>query len=245
MARNFRDFCCDPFKSHMHRIYSYLRVAMITEHHSLCIRSGDLACCNCLCKLNPEIAFVDTSSGSHPTQAVVGPSNSSSQHGAGPSSPNSQHGAGPSSPNSQHGAGPSSPNSQHGAGPSSPNSQHGAGPSSPNSQHGAGPSSPNSQHGAGPSSPNSQHGAGPSSPNSQHGAGPSSPNSQHGAGPSTHESAPSSVLSTCTPVKTEDSNNDEQLELFKANETLVLHGISPTRKRAMQSKKSFAEKMMR
>eukprot|EP00731_Ephydatia_muelleri_P038192 Em0676g1a len=93
--------------------------------------------------------------------------------------------------------------------------------------------------------PNSQHGAGPSSPNSQHGAGPSSPNSQHGAGPSTHESAPSSVLSTCTPVKTEDSNNDEQLELFKANETLVLHGISPTRKRAMQSKKSFAEKMMR
>ena len=33
---------------------------MIIEHHSLCIRSRDLACCNCLRKLNPEIAFVDT-----------------------------------------------------------------------------------------------------------------------------------------------------------------------------------------
>ena len=71
-----RDFCCDPFKSHTRRIYSYLRVvpsAIITEHHSLCIRSGDLACCNCLRKirkLNPEIALVDTSSGSSLTQAV-------------------------------------------------------------------------------------------------------------------------------------------------------------------------------
>ena len=154
MARNFRYFCCDPFKSHTRRIYSYLRVvpaAMITEHHSLCIRSGDLACCNCLRKirkLNPEIAFVDTSSGSRLTQAVVGPSNSSSQRGAGPSSPSSQHSGGPSR------------------------------------------------------------------------------SSEEGAGPSILESAPNSVLSTCTPVQTEDSDNDEQLELFKANETLVLHEIS-------------------
>ena len=42
----------------------YIRVvpaAIITEHHSLCIRNRDLACCNCLRKirkLNPEIAFV-------------------------------------------------------------------------------------------------------------------------------------------------------------------------------------------
>ena len=101
MARNFRDFCCDALKSHTRRIYSYLRVvpaAMITEHHSLCIRSGDLACCSCLRKirkLNPEIAFVDTSSSSSLTQVVVGPSNSSSQHGASPSR-SSQVGAGPS-----------------------------------------------------------------------------------------------------------------------------------------------------
>ena len=67
--------------SHTRRIYSYLRVvpaAMITEHHSLCIRSGDLACCNCLrkmFKLNPEMVFVGTSTGSSLTQAVVGPSN--------------------------------------------------------------------------------------------------------------------------------------------------------------------------
>ena len=67
----------------MRHIYSYHRVvpaAMITENRSLCIRSGDLACCNCLRKirkLNPEIAFVGTctSSGSSLTQAVVGPSN--------------------------------------------------------------------------------------------------------------------------------------------------------------------------
>ena len=65
-----------PFKSHTCRIYSYLRVvpsAIITEHHSLCIRSGDLACCNCLRKIrkfNPEIALVDTSSGSSLTQAL-------------------------------------------------------------------------------------------------------------------------------------------------------------------------------
>ena len=52
----------------------YIRVvpaAIITEHHSLCIRNGD-------------IAFVDTSSGSSLTQAVVGPSSPSSQRGAGP-----------------------------------------------------------------------------------------------------------------------------------------------------------------
>ena len=55
---------------------------MITEHHSLSIRSGGLACCNCLRKLNPEIAFVDTSSGSSLKQAAVGPSSPSSQHGA-------------------------------------------------------------------------------------------------------------------------------------------------------------------
>ena len=79
----------------------YIRVvpaAIITEHHSLCIRNGDLACCNCLRKIRklyPEIAFVDTSSGSSLTQAVVGPSSPSCQHGAGPSSPSSQHGAGP------------------------------------------------------------------------------------------------------------------------------------------------------
>ena len=79
----------------------YIRVvpaAIITEHHSLCIRNGDLACCNCLRKirkLNPEIAFVDTSSGSSLTQAVVGPSSPSCQHGAGPISPSSQRGAGP------------------------------------------------------------------------------------------------------------------------------------------------------
>ena len=66
--------------SHTHHIYSYLRVipaAMITEHHSLCIRNRDLVCCNSLRKihkLNPEIAFVDTSSGSSLTQAVVCPS---------------------------------------------------------------------------------------------------------------------------------------------------------------------------
>ena len=61
---------------------------MITEHPSFCIRSGDIACCNCLrkiCKLNPEIAFVDTSSGSSLTHAVVGPNSPSSQHGTGPS----------------------------------------------------------------------------------------------------------------------------------------------------------------
>ena len=40
-----------------------------------------------------------------------------------------------------------------------------------------------------------------------------------------------------------DSDDDEQLELFKANETLVLHEISPARKRTMRSKKSFAEKI--
>eukprot|EP00731_Ephydatia_muelleri_P014605 Em0008g325a len=118
-------------------------------------------------KLNPEIAFVDTSSGSRLTQAVVGPSNSSSQRGAGPSSPSSQHSGGPSR------------------------------------------------------------------------------SSEEGAGPSILESAPNSVLSTCTPVQTEDSDNDEQLELFKANETFVLHEISPARKRTMRSKKSFAKKMMR
>ena len=42
-----------------------------------------------------------------------------------------------------------------------------------------------------------------SSPSSQHSAGPSR-SSQEGAGPSILESAPSSVLSTCTPVQTED-----------------------------------------
>ena len=36
-------------------------------------------------------------------------------------------------------------------------------------------------------------------------------------------------------MQTEDSDNDEQLELFKANETLILHGISPARKRTMRS----------
>ena len=46
-------------------------------------------------KLNPEIAFVDTSSGSSLTQAVVGPSSPSCQHGAGPSTSSSQRGAGP------------------------------------------------------------------------------------------------------------------------------------------------------
>ena len=126
MSTNFRDFYCDPLKSHTCRIYSYLCVlpaAMITEHPSLCIRSRDLACCNCLrkiCKLNPEIAFVDTrgaSSASSLFQAVflvalpAGPNSQgagSSSQGAGPSS----QGAGPSS----QGAGPSSP-SQEGAGP--------------------------------------------------------------------------------------------------------------------------------
>ena len=149
---NFRDFYCDPLKSRTRRIYSYLRVvpiAMITEHPSLCIRSRDLACCNCLRKirkLNPEIAFVDTRGASSLSQAVLSSSSSRSpsSQGAGPSS----QGAGPSS----QGAGPSS----QGAGPSS----QGAGPSSqvagPSSQ-GAGPSS----QGAGPSSP-SQEGAGPS-----------------------------------------------------------------------------------
>ena len=39
---NVRDFCCDPLKSH-----KYLRVVPA----SLCIRSGDLACFNCLRKI--------------------------------------------------------------------------------------------------------------------------------------------------------------------------------------------------
>ena len=77
MSTKFRDFCCDPLKSHTRRIYSYHRVvpaAMITEHPSLCIRSGDLACCNCLRKirkLNPEIAFVDTRGASSLSKAVL------------------------------------------------------------------------------------------------------------------------------------------------------------------------------
>ena len=226
---------------------------MITEHPSLCIRSGDLTCCNCLrkYKLNPEIAFVDTHGASSISQAVL--SSSPSQEGAGPSSQgssSSNQGAGPSSqgagPSSQ-GSGPSSQgssSSNQGAGPSS----QGAGPSSQgssSSNHGAGPSS----QGSGPSSPSkevvlnspSQQCAGPSSP-SQEGAGPSSP-SQEGAGPSTIGSAPSTMLNT--PIETEDSDIDEQLELLKANETLVLHGISPARKRTMRSNKALAKKLMR
>ena len=206
---------------------------MITEHPSLCIRSGDLTCCNCLrkYKLNPEIAFVDTHGASSVSQAVL--SSSPSQEGAGPSSQgssSSNQGAGPSS----QGAGPSS----QGSGPSSQgssSSNQGAGPSS----QGAGPSSQGSS--------SSNHGAGPSS----QGSGPSSPSkeivlnspSQEGAGPSTIGSAPSTMLNT--PVETEDSDIDEQLELLKANETLVLHGISPARKRTMRSNKALAKKLMR
>ena len=229
MSTNFRDFYCDPLKSHTRRIYSYLRVvpaAVITEHPSDCIRSGDLACCNCLQKirkLNPEIAFVDTCGASNLSQGVL--SSSRSQEGAGPSS----QGAGPSS----QGAGPSS----QGSGPSS----QGAGPSSqgsgPSSQ-GSGPSSP-SKEVAGLSSPSQQR-AGPNSP-SQEGVGPSSP-SQEGANSSTIGSAPSTMLSTL--VETEDSDIDEQLELLKANETLVLHGISPARKRIMRRNKALAKKLM-
>ena len=84
MSTNFRDFYCDPLKNHTRRIYSYLRVvpaAMITEHPSLCIRSRDLASCNCLCKLNPEIAFVDTHGASSLSQAVL-PSQACSHGGS-------------------------------------------------------------------------------------------------------------------------------------------------------------------
>eukprot|EP00731_Ephydatia_muelleri_P014922 Em0008g642a len=57
--------------------------------------------------------------------------------------------------------------------------------------------------------------------------------SEAGAGTSSLGSAPSSILGT--PVDTEDSDYDEQLELYKASETLVLHGISPVRKRNMRN----------
>ena len=85
MTRNFRDFCCDPFKSHRcHIVYTSNFELYQLQHPSL---SGDIACCNCLhvCKLNPEIAFVDTSNGSGLTQTVVDPNSPSSQHGADPS----------------------------------------------------------------------------------------------------------------------------------------------------------------
>ena len=42
------NYCCDPFKKHRCRVYLHLRVALIAEHPSLSLRSGDLLCANCL-----------------------------------------------------------------------------------------------------------------------------------------------------------------------------------------------------
>ena len=56
-------------------------------------------------------------------------------------------------------------------------------------------------------------------------------------------SAPSSILTT--PVDTENSEPDDEIELFKVHETLVLHGISPVRKRTIRSSKRISQKITR
>ena len=59
MSINHRQFCCDLFKSHRHRVYSYLRV-----------------CSNCLWEIrkrNPQVASVDTPSPSSLSLADADP----------------------------------------------------------------------------------------------------------------------------------------------------------------------------
>ncbi|KAL5490948.1 hypothetical protein EMCRGX_G016154 [Ephydatia muelleri] len=73
---NRRDYCCDPFKNHKHRIYLNLRVLstkLIEEHPSLSLKCGDVVCCNCLTAITRT---VDTSASSTiVSDECAGPSN--------------------------------------------------------------------------------------------------------------------------------------------------------------------------
>ena len=69
MSVNYRQFCCDPFKSHRRHVYSYHRVlpaAVVTDRvFSNCLRD--------IRKRNPQVTSVDIPGPSSLSQADAGP----------------------------------------------------------------------------------------------------------------------------------------------------------------------------